>query len=70
MMMFVGLVSTVNLRQHVCYLCAVLCLYDDVLCSVICTSLHGRCQSSIHAAKQIKPLLYLLFKTSLHLCHI
>jgi len=24
---------------------------DDALCSIKCTVLHGRCQSSIHAAK-------------------
>jgi len=37
-----------------------LCLYDDALCSIICTVMSGTCQSSICDAKQIKPLLLLL----------
>jgi len=67
MPVFVVLVSTVygSVYIAVLNLSAMLCLYD-ALCSITCTVLRGRCQSSICAAKQIMPLLYLLFKTSSH----
>jgi len=55
-------VSTVNLRQRVyyCALCLLCCVYMMMFCVLV------NALSNICAAKQIKPLLYLLFKTSSH----